>query len=61
FTTMLAFNETKLRDIAKISILVSVVASVVLSYIYFRIIGTVKIVKPVIIPEQELEVQLKLS
>ncbi len=36
FTTMLAFNDSGARDIAKISILSAVVASVVVSYFYFR-------------------------
>ncbi|MHA4808525.1 Na+/H+ antiporter NhaA [Flavitalea flava] len=39
FTTMLAFTNEGFRDIAKISILLSVVASVVISLIYFRVIG----------------------
>jgi NhaA family Na+:H+ antiporter len=38
FTTMLAFSEERYRDIAKISILLAVVASVVVSLIYFRIV-----------------------
>jgi NhaA family Na+:H+ antiporter len=61
FTTMLAFSENNFRDIAKISILTSVLASVVLSYIYFRIIGVVKIPKHVPVslqPEVQPEVQL---
>ena len=61
FTTMLAFGETKLQEIAKIAILTSVVASVVVSYFYFRMIA-VKIVAPVIIePLAQPEVQLNLS
>lgn len=39
FTTMLAFTSQGIRDIAKISILLSVVTSVVISLIYFRVIG----------------------
>lgn len=39
FTTMLAFTEERFRDIAKISTLLAVVASVVVSLIYFRIVG----------------------
>jgi NhaA family Na+:H+ antiporter len=39
FTTMLAFNNEAFRNIAKISVLVSVVASLVISVIYFRAIG----------------------
>ena len=38
FTTMLAFNDSGARDIAKISILSAVVASVLVSYFYFRYI-----------------------
>ncbi len=36
FTTMLAFSDSGARDIAKISILSAVVASVLVSYFYFR-------------------------
>ena len=36
FTTMLAFNDSGARDVAKISILSAVVASVLVSYFYFR-------------------------
>jgi len=61
FTTMLAFTEIAYRDIAKISILTSVVASVVISYIYFRAIGTVTIKKPIMQTEPKPEVQLNLS
>ncbi|MES1224384.1 MAG: Na+/H+ antiporter NhaA [Bacteroidota bacterium] len=62
FTTMLAFTSSEARDIAKIAILASVVASVVLSFIYFRIIGTVTIPIPSIsIPEKEPEIQLNIS
>ncbi|HEY4288608.1 MAG TPA: Na+/H+ antiporter NhaA [Puia sp.] len=39
FTTMLAFKEEQFRDIARISVLLAVVASVVVSLIYFRLIG----------------------
>jgi NhaA family Na+:H+ antiporter len=39
FTTMLAFTGQGLRDIARISILLSVITSVVISLIYFRAIG----------------------
>lgn len=39
FTTMLAFNEEAYRDIARIAILLAVVASVVVSLIYFRIVS----------------------
>jgi len=39
FTTMLAFNQESFRNIAKISILLSVVTSVVVSIVYFRIIS----------------------
>ncbi|HEX4373552.1 MAG TPA: Na+/H+ antiporter NhaA, partial [Puia sp.] len=36
FTTMLAFTDLNFRNIAKVSILFSVVASIIVSYIYFR-------------------------
>jgi len=39
FTTMLAFNQESFRNIAKISILISVVCSVIISVVYFRIIS----------------------
>ncbi|HTQ26864.1 MAG TPA: Na+/H+ antiporter NhaA [Puia sp.] len=42
FTTMLAFGDESFRDVAKISILTAVVASVLISYLYFRAIGVVK-------------------
>lgn len=42
FTTMLAFKEEALRDIAKVSILSSVLLSLVLSMIYFSAISTRK-------------------
>jgi Na+:H+ antiporter, NhaA family len=38
FTTMLAFNEPGIRDIAKISILTAVIGSVLVSFFYFRAI-----------------------
>ena len=47
FTTMLAFGDSAIRDIAKISILVAVVASVLISYVYFRMIGMPVITVPV--------------
>ncbi len=59
FTTMLAFTETGIRDIAKISILFSVVSSVVVSYFYFRTIH-VNVINPVI-NSPDREVQLNLS
>jgi NhaA family Na+:H+ antiporter len=61
FTTMLAFTDSGFRDIAKISILTSVAASVVISYFYFRAIGSVKSIRPSIQPEMQPEVQLNLS
>jgi NhaA family Na+:H+ antiporter len=46
FTTTLAFREELFRDIAKISILSSLVLSMALSFIYFKMIDK-KIAKPV--------------
>jgi NhaA family Na+:H+ antiporter len=46
FTTALAFHEEIYRDIAKISILLSLVLSMLLSFIYFKMIHP-KVVKPV--------------
>jgi Na+:H+ antiporter, NhaA family len=61
FTTMLAFTETSIRDIAKISILISVILSVVVSYLYFRAIE-IKIPQPVgLQAEPQGDVQLNLS
>jgi NhaA family Na+:H+ antiporter len=52
FTTMLAFTESGIRDIAKISILSAVVGSVLVSYFYFRAIYGKKIV-PAGLPQPE--------
>ena len=52
FTTMLAFTESGIRDIAKISILTAVVGSVIVSYLYFRTIYAKKIV-PSSLPQPE--------
>src|SRR5450432_3334892 len=43
FTTMLAFTDSGIRDIAKISILSAVIGSVIVSYFYFRAIYAKKI------------------
>jgi NhaA family Na+:H+ antiporter len=43
FTAMLAFSSSGPRDIAKIAILASIAASVVVSFVYFWIIGFRKI------------------
>jgi Na+:H+ antiporter, NhaA family len=52
FTTMLAFADSSIRDIAKISILSAVVGSVIVSYFYFRAIYSKKIVTaPIQSPE----------
>jgi NhaA family Na+:H+ antiporter len=54
FTTMLAFTDSAIRDIAKISILSAVVGSVIVSYFYFRAIYAKKIVPvPAILPQSE--------
>ena len=47
FTTALAFQEEVYRDIAKISILSSLVLSMLLSFIYFKMIHPKAVVKPV--------------
>jgi len=59
FTTMLAFSEERYRDIARISILLAVVASVVISLIYFRIVSGKFAVQPHIstTPQPELQTQ----
>ncbi len=48
FTTTLAFNSEMNRDIAKISILASLVLSILLSWVYFMILEATKSVNPVI-------------
>ena len=64
FTTMLAFTEAGYRDIAKISILISVIVSVVIGLIYFKAIG-VKEVEPLQQPinkaEEHSDLQLNFS
>ena len=52
FTTMLAFTDSGIRDIAKISILSAVVGSVIVSYFYFRTIYAKNIV-PSALPQSE--------
>jgi len=52
FTTMLAFTDSGVRDIAKISILCAVVGSVIVSYFYFRSIQVKQIV-PSSLPQAE--------
>jgi NhaA family Na+:H+ antiporter len=48
FTTTLAFQSDAYRDIAKISILLSLLLSMVLSYIFFIIIEKSILIKPVL-------------
>ncbi|HVS98548.1 MAG TPA: Na+/H+ antiporter NhaA, partial [Puia sp.] len=50
FTTMLAFKEESFRDIAKISVLLAVVVSTVISIVYFRAIGGKYAAKPMNVP-----------
>jgi NhaA family Na+:H+ antiporter len=52
FTTMLAFTDSAIRDIAKISILTAVVGSVIASYFYFRAIYAKKVI-PTGTPQSE--------
>jgi len=52
FTTMLAFADSGIRDIAKISILSAVIGSVVVSYFYFRTIYGRRIVA-ISLPQSE--------
>lgn len=61
FTTMLAFGDDAVRDIAKISILTSVTLSVVASVLYFWAIdgSAVKRQKPIV--KKELALQLELN
>jgi len=61
FTTMLAFSQTSIRDIAKISILISVLASMLVSYLYFYVLD-LRVVSPVIPKSKpQAEMQLNLS
>jgi ammonia channel protein AmtB len=57
FTTMLAFREDSFRDIAKISVLLAVVVSTVISIVYFRAIGGKYAIKPVNIPNTQKQPQ----
>jgi NhaA family Na+:H+ antiporter len=59
FTTMLAFNEKNIRDISKISILISVVCSLVISLAYFRIISGNYIRQP--LPATQTQPELALT
>ena len=62
FTTTLAFQSDAYRDIAKISILVSLLLSMLLSYIYFIIIEKDVLIKPVLTrPHPTLKPDFALS
>lgn len=64
FTTMLAFSDAASRNTAKISILVSVVASLVVSYLFFKMMAIGRKVQAVITtpaPVEHAEIQLNIS
>ena len=61
FTTMLAFGDEAIRDIAKISILTSVSLSFIVSMVYFRFIEVKVITKHKFIRKPELEAQFSVS
>jgi NhaA family Na+:H+ antiporter len=61
FTTTLAFQNEAYRDIAKISILISLVLSMALSWIYFIVIEQKFSVTTVIKPQRTIAPELALS
>jgi len=61
FTTMLAFSETVVRDISKISILISVLVSMGLSYLYFYMLSLKTAGTSIQISESQPEMQLNVS
>jgi Na+:H+ antiporter, NhaA family len=63
FATMLAFTETSIRDIAETAILISALASVIISFLYFRFVIGSKNISPLIKPKNivQPDVQLNLS
>jgi NhaA family Na+:H+ antiporter len=61
FTTMLAFGDDAVRDIAKISILTSVALSVIASVIYFWVIDKSIVKDHVAIPKKMVDFQLSLK
>ncbi|HVU94929.1 MAG TPA: Na+/H+ antiporter NhaA [Puia sp.] len=60
FTTMLAFGEGEFSNISKISILASVLCSLVVSLVYFRVIGgkRVTVALPITQPEPQADINL---
>jgi Na+:H+ antiporter, NhaA family len=61
FTTMLAFTDDGVRDIAKVAILTSVALSVIASVIYFWAIDTAPVKKKKPITETQLNLQVELN
>jgi NhaA family Na+:H+ antiporter len=61
FTTMLAFGDDAVRDIAKISILTSVALSVIASVIYFWVIDKSLAKDHVAIPKKIIDFKLALK
>lgn len=61
FTTMLAFGDDAIRDIAKVAILTSVALSVLASVVYFWAIDTAVVKKKRVIVSNQLDMQLELN
>jgi len=61
FTTTLAFASEIHRDLAKISILVSMVLSLVISWTYFYLIERIKQSKPAILDSYEVQPEIALG
>jgi len=61
FTTTLAFQDNGYRDIAKIAILASMVASLVISWIYFGMLSKKTITSVITVPERERVPNMAIS
>ncbi len=61
FTTMLAFNDSGIQDIAKIAILTSVTLSVIVSVSYFWIIGLKPFLEKRLHARPQRDLKLKLT
>jgi len=61
FTTTLAFQNNEYRDIAKIAILASMVASLVISWIYFGMLSKKTVTSVITVPERERVPNMAIS